>query len=289
MKVTEIVFLLLVAGEYGFSESVNSGMFIRLDRMLLEGDNVLTGEGGFEIMRRLGGGVFGSVFEAYWKNVHRSVAIKVENQRRFQEYVENDENIVDFTYLTYEYRIMKEMNNTRGFPLVYSGFLEGNFKSYAMELVGDNLHSVLRKAGGKLSKRAVKVIGAQLLTRLESLHLRGFLMNDLHLGNLLLGNNGIVYLTDFAWVIRFRVKGRHITPKLTSLPPRFSRSRRDELLVSLKLLAELTSGRNIEEEVSISKICHGETAWLEPAFAYLSSLDFDQDPNYNLLGRLIVA
>jgi serine/threonine protein kinase len=289
MKTTELVVLLLVAAEYGFSESVNKGLYIRLDRMLEEGDEVHTHKGGFEIIRRLGGGVFGSVFEAYWKNVHRSVAIKVENQRRFEQYVENDENIVDFTYLTYEYRIMKEMNNTRGFPLVYSGFLEGTFKSYAMELVGDNLHSILRKAGGKLAKREVGVIGAQLVNRLESLHSRGYLMNDLHLGNLLLGNNGIVYLTDFAWVIRFRVNGRHIPPKLTSLPPRFSRSRRDELFVFLKLLAELNSGKNFEEEVSIRKICHGESAWLQPAFAYIASIDFDQDPNYKLLGRLILA
>lgn len=288
MKLSRFVLSVVLALDYAlFPFAYGDKMYLRLDRMPETGDEILTQIGWLEVGKELGGGVFGSVFEAFCERLNLPVALKVEKPRSFGKYVPNDENLKDFSHITHEYRIMKELNNTRGFPIVYTGLLDGELKYYAMELLGDDLESVLRKSGGRLTKKAVRLIGVQVLSGLRSLHQRGYLMNDLHLGNLLLGKHGTVYITDLAWAIRFELAGRHIPPKHSRIS-RFSRSRRDELLVFLRLLASVNTGLDFENEKSVDMICAGESWWLRPAFYYVSSLYFEDEPDYDLVARLIV-
>jgi len=261
-------------------------MYLKLHHMPSPGDLLWTQIGWLKVREQLGDGAFGTVFKASLDRGRRNVALKIEKPRTFTKYVDNDDEIPDFTYLTHEYRMMRIFNNTLGFPVVYDGFMVGALKYYSMQLLWTDLESFRIKSGGHFETPFVRAVGVQAVSRLRAMHDRGFLMNDLHLGNFLLARDGLVYISDLSWSTRFMIDGIHIS-QMPWLPTRDSRSRRDELIILLKLLAKLSRGSDFLNEISIKQICQAEAGWLEPAFRYTHSLDFYEEPDYNILTSLI--
>lgn len=165
--------------------------------------------------------------------------------------------------------------------------MDGDFQYVVMQFVGKSLDYKLREWKNRAPSRFVLPMALQLLDRLRALHEKGYLMNDLHLGNICLDESeGKVYLIDLAYAIRYQIKGKHI-PDIPLFPFKFSRSRRDELKWFLRLLVKSITGTLYWRDTPIEDVCKDHTAWLKPAFAYVYKLEFEADPDYNHLAYLL--
>lgn len=153
--------------------------------------------GFLEIRNRLGGGSYGRVYEAYWQQGRKLVAIKIERRMRRSVKHRAADVIPDFGEITNEYKVMKMFNTTVGFPLVYTGNMEGASRYYVMEKLGKSLRDLHKKAGGSLQKRIIVRVAFQLIGRIETVYERGLLVYDLHSGNVMLDEEGeTLYLVD---------------------------------------------------------------------------------------------
>lgn len=290
----------------------SKGVLNDLDHMVIVGEAVKTRIGIMDILKKLGEGSYGAVFEAYWKAGRRNVAFKVEKPPEASIYEKN--NIVprDYSRITYEYRMMDKLNNTYGFPLVYTANMNGKYKFYAMQKLGKSLSKLKKDAGGRLPTRQVIYLARQILERLEVLHRRGILMYDLHEGNFLLHRNTL-YVIDLGMAFPFKISGEHISDGASFIPPDYKNhvfasrrdstgkmvSRRDELERFLYLIVMLNVGSlpwdkhekrsdriRHKLEASLTEICHDEAAWLKPAFEYVDSMKFQEEPNYEFFRML---
>ena len=286
-----------------------------LERMVQAGDDVRTDVGVMRIVKKLGEGSYGSVFEAYWESAGRSVALKIEKPPAKSAFEKSKVVPRDYTRITHEFRMMELFNNTNGFPLVYTSSMRGKFKFYAMQKLGKSLSKLKKEAGGRLPTSTVIELGEQMLNRLEAIHRKGFLMYDIHLGNFLVKDK-TVYAIDLGMAFPYIIKGRHISEGASFIPRSYKNytfaskrdcrnrivSRRDDLERFLYVLVRLNTGSlpwdvhekdsdvKIHKERALpSEICHEEAQWLVPAFKYVESMKFDEEPNYEFFRLLFEA
>ena len=290
----------------------STGVLKNLDHMVIVGESIKTRIGIMDILKKLGEGSYGAVFEAFWKAGRRNVAFKVEKPPEASIYEKNSIVPRDYSRITYEYRMMEKLNNTYGFPLVYTANMDGKYKFYAMQKLGKSLSKLRKDAGGRLRTRQVIDLAGQILERLEVLHRRGILMYDLHEGNFLLHRNTL-YVIDLGMAFPYIIAGKHVSEGASFIPPDYKNhvfasrrdskgqmvSRRDELERFLYLIVMLNVGSlpwdkhekrsdRIQHklEASLSEVCHDEAAWLRPAFEYVDSMKFQEEPNYEFFRLL---
>jgi tRNA A-37 threonylcarbamoyl transferase component Bud32 len=144
--------------------------------------------GDFEIVREIGRGGMGVVYEAEQASLKRRVALKVlrfggaaeaEALQRFQREAET----------------VARLHHTNIVP-VYSVGCEQGVYYYAMQLIdGEGLDRAAARM--KPSFAQVAGWGRQAAEALAHAHQRGIIHRDIKPSNLLLDNEGIVWLTDF--------------------------------------------------------------------------------------------
>ena len=244
-----------------------------LSRMPKLGDELSTEIGHVKINAVIGQGAFGKVFEGFWMEGKRKVAVKVEEipdpeiLEKFKSVAEN------------EFEVLKAMNNTIGFPKVFAGQVEGDFKYLVMEFVGVDLMKIIERNGGQFPIEFFVNFVTQLIARIQSLHAKGFVMNDLHPTNICLDtSNKIVYMIDLGLAAPYIIDGVHVGVELRL-------SRRTELDEVLRFILR---SYDIRIGCYYRDLRGGPAAWLIPAFEYLSSLAFDQEPDYDGFKRLIL-
>ncbi len=155
-----------------------------------EGPAVL---GEFRIIRELGRGGMGVVYEAEQTSLRRHVALKVlrfgvvadeEAMKRFQREAET----------------VARLHHTNIVPIFAVGCEQG-VHYYAMQLIaGRSLADVQaesRRAGTPLPVEDVARWGLQAAEALAHAHQRGVIHRDIKPSNLLLDTDGVVWLTDF--------------------------------------------------------------------------------------------
>ena len=149
--------------------------------------------GEFRIIRELGRGGMGVVYEAEQTSLRRHVALKVlrfgvvadeEAMKRFQREAET----------------VARLHHTNIVPIFAVG-CERGVHYYAMQLIaGRSLADVQaesRRAGTPLPAEDVARWGLQAAEALAHAHQRGVIHRDIKPSNLLLDTDGVVWLTDF--------------------------------------------------------------------------------------------
>ncbi len=157
------------------------------------GERPLEALGEFLIIREIGRGGMGVVYEAEQPSLRRRVALKV---LRFG--VVADEGAMQ--RFGREAETVARMHHTNIVPIFAVGSDQG-IHYYAMQFIeGRNLADVLneaQEAGIGLAPEDVATWGLQAAEALEYAHRRGVIHRDVKPSNLMLDNEGIVWLTDF--------------------------------------------------------------------------------------------
>ncbi len=146
--------------------------------------------GDFKLLREVGRGGMGAVFEAEQVSLQRRVAVKV---LRFGP-VADSAAVERFRR---EAETVAHLHHTNIVPIFFVGSQHG-VNYYAMEFIdGRSLAQVLEEHPGGVEPRRAVEWGLQAAEALSHAHLRGVIHRDIKPSNLLLDDEGRIWLTDF--------------------------------------------------------------------------------------------
>ncbi|KAL4491486.1 hypothetical protein ABPG72_008142 [Tetrahymena utriculariae] len=268
----------------------------------------------FEIKELLGSGSFGEVYLALDKQQNQEVALKID--------INADEN----SQIPREAKLLQNFQGGEGIPKVFwSGVEEVSKKNVvAMELLGENLESLLTKCGGKFSWKTVLMLADQMIKRIEYVHSKGFVYRDLKPENFMMGKKGkqmqIVYLIDFGLIKRYKdpKTNKHIpfrdnkgligTARYVSINTHvgLEQSRRDDFESLIYVLVYFIKGRlpwqgilaETKEKkyeklkihkvsITTEKLCEGMPNQFLQFCKLIRQLKFEDQPNYFKLKQIL--
>ena len=164
----------------------------------------------YEIVRLLGQGGMGAVYQAHDRELDRQVAIKVI----LSDMAANPEILRRFKQELILARQITHKNVIRIFDL---GQADG-IKFITMEYIeGENLQSVLRRKKKLEPKEAANIL-AQVCRALEAAHTEGVLHRDLKPQNIMLDKSGRAYVMDFGIARSMLAAGMTQTGALIGTP-----------------------------------------------------------------------
>lgn len=148
--------------------------------------------GDYHLLERIGSGGMGTVFRARQESLHREVAVKIlapswSTDLRISEAFEN------------ESRVLAGLRHTN-IVEVFGAGQEGPYRYYVMGLVkGQGLSAGRLGAAfpGVPYEQAVARVGVQAANALAFAHEHGVIHRDVKPGNLLMGNDGVLLVSDF--------------------------------------------------------------------------------------------
>ena len=268
--------------------------------------------GKYKVLKVLGKGAFGKIFQGVNILTNEQVAIKAEDWKVKGEFLEGE------AYILYYLRNF-------GIPEIKSFGTYKKYKILVQNLLGDNLDTLfLNDEEKKLNFKDICMIAIQLIDRLEYIHSKYVIHRDLKPENLLidLETGTIIYLIDFGMAKKYR-SGKtkkhikfQITKKFTGTL-RYSSvnatrgaelSRRDDLESAGYVLIYLSQRRylpwigltaknkrdkfynnykmkkNMKEEI----LCKYLPKQFCDYMKYVKKLKFEEDPDYNYLRWLFL-
>lgn len=148
--------------------------------------------GDYHLLQRIGSGGMGTVFRARQESLHREVAVKIlapswSSDLRITDAFEN------------ESRVLAGLRHTNIVEVFGAGH-EGPYRYYVMGLVqGQGLSAGRLGAAfpGVPYEQAVARVGVQAANALAFAHAHGVIHRDIKPGNLLMGNDGVLLVSDF--------------------------------------------------------------------------------------------
>ena len=146
-------------------------------------------QGRYRIVRQLGRGGMGAVYEAIDERLKSVVALK-------ETLIETEEMRRAFER---EARLLANLRHP-ALPIVTDHFIEGDGQFFVMQMIsGDNLEDLLKQKGSPFPPEKVLLWADKLLDALEYLHSRQppIVHRDIKLSNLKLTSNGEIFLLDF--------------------------------------------------------------------------------------------
>ncbi|KAF2233318.1 casein kinase 1, delta [Viridothelium virens] len=144
--------------------------------------------GRYRLLRRLGDGSYGVIYEGLDVKTFQPVALKLEHTR--SEHSESLRNEID---------IYKCLVGGAGIPELYWDGEEGDYNVMVFELLGPNLEVLFNYCRRQFSLRTVLMLADQLIRRFKYIHSKGFIHRDVKPENLLMGRSirgNVVYIVD---------------------------------------------------------------------------------------------
>jgi serine/threonine protein kinase len=155
-------------------------------------DSEFRGTERFSVLRRLGAGAFGSVYEVKDRELQASVALKLLTEL-------TPEAVLRFKQ---EFRSLVKLRHSNLVRL-HELFCEDSRWFFTMELVeGQDFLQYLRPEGHPCNSTSLRATFSQFIAGVEALHKSGFLHCDLKPGNVLVDSSGRVVILDFGFVRR---------------------------------------------------------------------------------------
>lgn len=268
----------------------------------------------YRIVKKIGNGAFGEIFQVEHQPTKRLFAIKFEelSAKSPQLYLE----CKIYLYLNSDSNIVVE-----SFPQVMQFGMQGDKNFMIMELLGKSLEDLFTECNRKLSLKSVLMIAQQFISRIEFIHSKNIIHRDLKPDNFVIGsdkNAHKVYLIDFGLAKKFmNSKNEHIkykdgkgltgTARYASVSTHLGvdQTRRDDLESMLYVLIYLVKGnlpwqnlkaKNQKEKydriketkivTKIEELCFGIPSEFATALKYVRELSFSQKPNYQFLKDL---
>ncbi|XP_030383283.1 casein kinase I [Scaptodrosophila lebanonensis] len=156
----------------------------------------------FKVVRRIGEGSFGEIFQAKLHSNGQHVAVKVERKH------------TQHPQLSFEHKLYVALQGRPGIPKVYDFFNQKQYNLLVMELLGSSLDDLLNYCGGRFSIKTVLMLADQMIKRLQMLHENNFIHRDVKPQNFLMGlgeKSNEVYIIDFGLAKKYRnALGTHI-------------------------------------------------------------------------------
>ena len=259
--------------------------------------------------RMIGSGSFGEIYLGKDIQTGKEVAVKFEQLKvRRPQVIE-------------EAKLLKEFSGEAGFPKFLWYGKEGEYHIMVIELLGPSLEDMFVYCGRKLSLKTVLLLAEQLISRIETMHKRGYIHRDLKPENILMGleeNASTLFLIDYGLAKKWKLNnGDHIpiregksltgTARYASAATHLGieQSRRDDLEGAGYVLLYLLKGelpwqglraRNKEDKYQkikeskvntpIDTLCLGYPEEMATYMTYCRNLGFEETPNYAYLRRL---
>jgi len=153
----------------------------------------------YKLLKKIGSGSFGSIFEGINIRTNEKVAIKIE--------LISDE----LKLLKHESNIYRLLTNVDGVPKIKWYGKDTLYYYMVIDLFGDSLQELLDKST-KLPLKIVLQIGINILNILMKIHDNGFIHRDIKPENFLLTINKPtkVYLIDFGISKPYLINNQHI-------------------------------------------------------------------------------
>lgn len=269
---------------------------------------MITIEGKYEIVSKLGEGTFGKIYRACNANTGKNVAVKFESVNGYQ-------------LLLHEAQIYVALRKCKGVSKLRAFGTYQDFNYIVIDLYEYDLEEVLTLNEGKLSMRCVLDWGHRILQILQAVHGTGIIHRDIKPENVMVRGENL-FLVDFG-LSRFYLEhsGKHSPMKTgkemigttryasCNVHDGVSASRRDDLeSLAYTLLflfhstlpwmaltdAPMTESeptyretaqfvRELKATDKIDEWCaiHGSPPQLLQFLQYVKSLDFEAEPDYN--------
>ena len=267
----------------------------------------------YKLIRKLGQGSFGSIYQAQSKCSNKYYAVKLEEMRQNQFVLE--EESIFISYL-----------NCPRIPKLKTFGYSGSLIILVMELLGDSLDKIFDKLPSrKMSIRCVCNIAYQLLMIFEIIHNCNIIHRDIKPANVAIGFEGkskFIYLLDFGLSKKYRssktkkhfpfVQGNKLigNARYSSIDALDggTQSRRDDLESLGYLLLYLLLGRlpwqghishskedkyykikKIKKNTTPEELCQGLPPQIQEYVEYTRNLEYETDPDYNYLKNLFLT
>ncbi|GGM58804.1 hypothetical protein GCM10012275_32470 [Longimycelium tulufanense] len=149
--------------------------------------------GRYRLLERIGSGAMGIVWQAHDERLHRTVAVK---QLLLQPGLSRDESEEARQRAMREARIAARLQHPNAIG-VFDVVEEDGAPCLVMEYLPSRSLAAVMAEQGQLSPQEAARIGAHIANALTAAHAAGIIHRDIKPGNILLGEDGAVKITDF--------------------------------------------------------------------------------------------
>ncbi|MCQ2815706.1 MAG: casein kinase 1 family protein [archaeon] len=264
----------------------------------------------YQADKKIGEGSFGKIYSAHNITNGQEFALKLESKESNQNLLEQEAYIL--CYLKGE-----------GIPFVKSYGYSGDHNVLVMELLGQSLEDLFQKQNCKFSIKTVCMLGIQMITRLENIHIKHILHRDIKPDNFTIGRGDkshLIYLIDFGLSKKYRSSRtlQHIkyseNKKLTGTARYASinalkgceQGRRDDMEAIGYVLMYFLRGSlpwqglkihkgedryqkiyEKKKKTSATELCKGFPNEFSTYIEYTRNLGFEEEPKYEYLRGLL--
>ena len=261
----------------------------------------------YHCIKKLGQGSFGSIYKAEYNGEY--YALKFEDRNNGQNLLEGEAAIMNY---------LKGPN----IPYVKSYGYTAYWNILVMQLLGKSLEDIFTERN-TFSLKTVCMIGTQMISVLEYIHVRHILHRDIKPDNFVMGLDELsqyVYLLDFGLAKKYRssttlVQYPLINKKKLTGTARYAsinalkgyeHSRRDDLEAVGYVLLYFLRGSlpwqgqkaknkderyqkilNIKMETTASELCKNFPEEFTKYVDYTRNLGYEEEPDYNMLRNLL--
>jgi len=268
----------------------------------------------FKLVRKLGAGAFGEIFQGINPKTNQEVAIKFEDA--------NSKNPQLFFEAKFYQYLLKDATPDKGIPKVYYCSTEGDQNIMVMDLLGPSLEDLFGICNKKFSLKTVLMVSEQMLARIEYIHSRYILHRDIKPDNFVIGigsKQHKVYIIDFGLAKKYLTREGKIIPykegKSLTGTARYAsvnthlgieQSRRDDLeslgFVMMYFLRGSLPWQNMRANnkkekyqkimekklgTPIEVLCKGFPNEFVTFLSYCRNLKYEDKPDYNYLRTLL--